>query len=797
MEYLEGETLAERLKKGALPLDQALRYAIEIADALDKAHRQGVVHRDLKPGNIMLTKAGAKLLDFGLAKLRTRGTQGTDGFSAATTQSAPLTERGMLMGTVPCMAPEQVQGRDTGARGDLFSFGAVLYEMVTGQRPFTGDNQASLIAKIIEVDPPPVSSLQPITPGALDRVVMTCLVKDPDRRWQTATDLQRQLVWVREGLGDQRDLARDARRPRWRHVAVWSAAGGLALGAIAAWLAVPRQLVFPAAVTRATIELARDQTLDFREGADPLAISPDGKRVAYAASGDGGVQLYVRELDALEARPLPGTVGAQYPFFSPDGEHVAFAADGRLQRVALAGGAPVPIASAPAVSGAGTWSPDGSIVFDADRGLMRVDASGGQPERVVSRNPEINELTHRYPRFLPDGRGLLSTVHSLEGFEPAAVAVLDLRTAEWHVVSVGEQAQYLPTGHVLFHGGSGEEGELHAVPFDLDTMSPRGALVSVLEEVFRARNGGAAYYAISDTGTLVYAPGGLAKTLVRVDKSGHRTPLLDDRLGFRFPRLSPDGGRIAVTIDPRPSEVWVYDLTRGTRVPLSTEGHSLTSAWTADGRRVAYRYGNDIHWRAADGSRAAEPLLEQPDPVATPGAWSADGEWLVFKRQSRESGWDIWVRRRDGEPQPLVATPTNETQPRLSPDGRWLAYSSDESGNFQIYVQRFPNVGDGRWTISRDGGHTPVWAPDGSALYYMNDATLRAVNIEVQGDALIAGVPAVLFDGPYSTTQDNNYDIFPDGEHFLMVEADPDANPSRLHLVLNWFEELKARVPVD
>ena len=568
MEYLEGETLAQRIQKGALPPDRALTIAIEIADALDKAHRQGIVHRDLKPGNIMLTKSGAKLLDFGLAKLRKPAVVGAEGYSAATTQSVALTAQGTVMGTLPYMAPEQVEGKEADARTDIFSFGAIIYEMLTGRRPFQGESQASLIAEIIQVEPPAVSTLQPATPPGVDRFITTCLSKDRDERWQTATDLKRELQWMHDHPRQPDSLAPVAERSQRRRTVGWRAIAvvSVLLVGLVLWQMIPRDSSSDV-VTRTTIELPANQQLDFRGASDPLAISPDGERLVYAASADGRLQLYVRELDAFNARPIAGTDGARYPFFSPDGEEVAFIADGVLQRVPVAGGAAVPICDVPTIGRAGTWGSDDTIVFAGDSGLLRVDAAGGTPTPITSGNAEIDRLTHRYPRFLPDGRGIVSTVRFLPGFEPETVAVLDLESRDWHVVGPGVQGQYLPSGHhLIFHAGSGEEGELHAVPFDIDEMTVTGARVSVLEGMFRGRNGGAAYYVVSDNGTLAFAPGGQAHTLVRVDRLGRRTPLFEERLGFRFPRLSPDGTRLAVTIDPRPSEIWVYDLGRGSRV---------------------------------------------------------------------------------------------------------------------------------------------------------------------------------------------------------------------------------------
>jgi serine/threonine-protein kinase len=803
MEYLDGETLAQRLQKGALPLDQALTIAIEIADALDKAHRQGIVHRDLKPGNIMLTKAGAKLLDFGLAKLRKSGTVGATGFSAATTQTEPLTGRGTILGTLQYMAPEQLEGKEADTRTDIFALGTVIYEMVTGRKAFEGRSQANLIAAIIQMDPPAVSSIRPVTPPALDRIVATCLAKDPDERWQTATDLKRELDWVNEQSATTGQMVPATTATSRRIGLVWGAGGLLTLALVVAlvWQPAGRDAASPPVVSRTTITLPDSQQLNLAGGADPLAISPDGSLVAYAADIGGRRQLYLRGLDAFDAEPVPGTEGAQYPFFSADGSQVAFFADGKLQRVSTSGGAPVPVCEVATIGRAGTWGSDGTIVFGAGTGLMRVDAAGGTPEPIVSGDSEMDARILGYPRFLPDSRGLVVTVFGLPGFEPSAVAVLDLETSEWHVVGVGVQAQYLPSGHLVYHAGSGEEGELHAVPFDLDEMVVRGARVSVLEDVFRARNSGAAYYAIADNGTLVFAPYSLEHTLVRVDRDGQRTPLSDDRLGFRFPRLSGDGRRVAVTIDPRPSEVWVYDLDRGTRIPLATDGHSIAAVWTTDSRRVAYRYEGDIYWRAADGSTPAQPLLESPGSVPgtpwSPSVWSSDGRWFLFMSEDPQTGWDVWARDADGELAPVIKSLANEMHPRLSPNGRWVAYSSDESGRDEVYVQPFPDVAEGRWTISTDGGHTPIWSPDGNRLFYVRGAELMDVLVRYQPDRFAAGAPEVLFDGPFDQTQDGNYDVFPDGEHFLMIETDPNARPNRLHVVQNWFEELKARVPTN
>ena len=525
-----------------------------------------------------------------------------------------------------------------------------------------------------------------------------------------------------------------------------------------------------------------------------MAISPDGNRIAYVAASGGIEQLFLRHLNSFDVSVVTGSEGARYPFFSPDGSQVAFFADGQLQRVSIDGENPTRICDVDNVGRGGSWGPDDTIVFvGGSSGLMRVDAAGGTPEPLTSGDPVVEAKRHAWPRFVPDGRAAISSIDDPGGLPELAVLVLD--TGEWHRLGSGTQGQYLPSGHLVYHAGRGAEGELHAVAFDLDQVTTLGAPVSVLDGIFRASNGGAAYFAIADTGALVFAPGGLGHTLVRVDRDGSREPLSDDRHGFRFPRFSPDGGRVAVTIDPRPSQIWVYDIERQSRIPLTAERHSITPVWTSDGRRVAYRSVGDINWRAADGSSEEELILVKP-LAQSPDSWSPDGQSLIFMEQHATNGWDIWMVSAGGDPEPLIATSANEMNARLSADGRWLAYHSDESGRAEIYVRPFPNVNERRWTISVRGGISPVWSSDRRELFYMNGADVMAVSVDTIEGTFTAGTPERLFDGPFDTTQADNFDISPDGTHFVMIEADPDARPSRFQLVINWSQELKERVPV-
>ena len=783
MEYLDGETLAQRLEKGALPLDQALTVAIEIADALDKAHRQGIVHRDLKPGNIMLTKAGAKLLDFGLAKLRKPGTIGADGYSA-TTESAPLTARGSLLGTLPYMAPEQLEGKEADHRTDIFAFGALVYEMATGQRASTGDSQASLIAAILERQPVPMSTLRPLTPTRLDEIVGTCLAKDPDDRWQSAGDVARQLQWITSTQQTSEISSPVAVVRRRGGVIAAGVVAAVIVVAIVLWtaLAGPNLSLPTPSVTRTTIAVSTELELVVDSQSASLALSPDGLLLAFVGRREERDLLYLRPLDSFEATPLAGTDGAEYPFFSPDGQAIAFFADGQLQRVSVLGGTPVRICSVPSVGRGGTWGSDGTIVFDPGRsGLMRVAATGGTPEPVTSRNPDIDAQNHTWPRFLAGSGALLSTVGS-------RLFLLSPESGEWEELGPGREPTYVPSGHLVYHAG---DGEVHAVAFDLDSLKVTGVPASVLDGVFRAGDGGGAFFRVAQSGTLVYVPYGIERRLVRVDRDGVRTPLTDDLRGFRLPRFSPDGRHVAVAIDPRPSEVWVYDLERQSRVPLAGV---LSTVWTRDGRRVAFALRGDLAWQAADGSTSAEVLLERP-ATQFPMSWSPDGRLLTFDDRHPTDGYDIWVLPVDGEPRPLVATPADETNGEFSPDGRWLAYESDVSGRVEVYVRPFPEVSELRVPISTGGGHTPVWSPDATEIFYMTGTAVMVVSVQDTGDTLVPGLPEQLFSGPFDAQQRWNFDVAPDGASFVMVEIDPDLVPSRFQVVQHWFDELQRLVP--
>jgi Tol biopolymer transport system component len=700
---------------------------------------------------------------------------------------------GVLLGTAAYMSPEQARGQSVDKRTDVWAFGCLLYEMLTGRALFGRPTISDTIAAVIEREPE-WSALPPSVPTPVRRLMRRCLQKDPRQRFRDIGDVR---MAIDEALTSPADDGGEgparARGPQ-AFRSVLGAAVLVALGSVvvSVWALSNRRDDVAATVTRTTVILPSNAELDAGQTTAPLALSPDGRQLAFVAGSEGRTRLHLRAFDTFTTKPIEGTDGAQYPFFSPDGAWVAFFADEKLKRVSIAGGAPVPICDAPAFGRGGTWGGDGMIVFArASSGLLMVPAAGGKPEPVASRDAAVDARFHAWPQFLPDGQHLLSTVTGLVAENQSALAVLSLKDRSWHVLGPGSQAQYLSPGYLVYHDTNAREGQLSAVPFDPGTATLRGTPISVLDGVFRAANNGAAFFALAQTGALVFAPGGFARGLVFVDRQGRRTPLTNERQGFRFPRFSPDGRKVAVDVDPRPSQLFIYDVDRASRMPLSNGG--ITPVWTPDGQRVAFSFRGGISWKPADGSRAEEQLLEVGRP-ANPTSWSADGRVLIFQEDDPVTQYDIWVSPRGEKPRPLIATPSREMGGRLSPDGRWLAYYSNESGRNEVYVRPFPNVNEQRWTVSTAGGQSPAWSPDGRELFYMNAAAMMAVSIQTRGPSLAAGTPEFLFDGPFDTTQDMNFDVSPDGTRFVMVEADPDASPTRLQVVLNWPAELKEKV---
>jgi Tol biopolymer transport system component len=803
MEYLEGETLAARSERGPLPLDQVLKIAVQVASALDKAHRQGIIHRDLKPGNIMLTKSGAKLLDFGLAKAAVPLTAGS-ALTAEATRNTPVTQQGTIVGTFQYISPEQLEGKQADTRSDIFSFGAVLYEMLTGRRAFPGKSQISVISAILEKDPEPISTLQPLTPPALERAVKRCLAKDPEDRWQTVRDLELELKWIAES-GSQSTMAPAASvtrlRARWLGSLLWAAISLLLAGITGTVIWNLKPVPAPQPVSRAVITMPPGQRLVLSDQ-PALAISPDGTKLVYVGAQGNTQQLYLRAMDSLEATPVPNTEGATIPFFSPDGQSLGFFADGKLKIVSMGGGSARSLADAKFPRGA-SWGTLGMIVFGPTsfRALHQVSDAGGTPQPLT--HFEQGEVANAWPDLLPGSKVVVFAASQNTGnWTNAHLVVQTIETGERRALSVvGTQPRYAPTGHLIFAQG----GVLMAVPFDARRLEVTGAAIPLVEGILQSPATGDAQYSISDTGSLVYIPGNVRasqRQLVWVNRKGAEQPVAAPARSYRYPRVSPDDREVAATIDDQESQVWLYDLFRDTLTRLTFEGNTnLAPSWTPDGKRISFQSNEagpaNIYWQLADGSSAMERLTSL-DTTQVPSSWTPDGQYLAYIGISPTTGYDIWVLHlSDHKSQPFLQTQYNETSPRFSPDGHWLAYVSDESGRYEVYVQPFPGPG-GKRQISTGGGTEAVWNPNGKELFYRDGNKLMAVDVATQ-PGFSASKPKLLFEGRYQPTPLTfpNYDVSHDGQRFLMlkpVEAGEGA-PAQINIVLNWFEELKRRVP--
>ena len=812
MEYIEGETLAERLSKGALPLDTALEYGIQIVDGLHEAHRAGIVHRDLKPGNVMLTKPGVKLLDFGLAKLLDEklGSETSD----APTKHRNLTQEQAVIGTLQYMAPEQLESQPADARTDIFVLGAVLYEMVTGHKAFEGKSQASLIHAIMGVEPPPISTRQPMTPPVLDHVVKTCLAKDPDERWQTAGEVGRNLKWIREA-GSESNVSAPAavtRGGRRRVVdAFLGAALATALTGIVVWTFMRPDAPH---VSRATIPAPPGQPISMSNSSVDLAISPDGSRIVYAGRTESGERrLFIRRLDQYEPEVLDETgPDPRNPFFSPDGSWVGYVdavRPGRLMKVSTLGGPPLAICAVPTYSVRGaSWGSDDNIIFAVTRdGLFRVPASGGEPEILASPRTDAGRSFYGWPHVLPGAKAVLFTAFS-EVFSPdtASTEVLSLETGEQKTLMPGgSNARYATSGHILY----GAQDTVRAMRFDLDRLEVSGTPIPVVEQI-SMKFSGAANFDVADDGSLVYIPGsstGLdALRLVWVNRDGEEAPIAIAPAAYNWARVSPDGARLAVSlIDKGGQDVWIYELARGTLSRVTT-GPAIDNVplWTPDSQRVVFaslREGGRFSFflKAADGTGQVEKLVtSDTDGIFRPFAWSRDGNVLVLDYGSGDIG--IVSMEKDPTVQPLIQTEADEGSPSISPDGAWIAYSSDQTGEGEIYVERFPELGE-RQQVSTDGGVGPLWSPNGHELYYRRGDAMMAVPVE-QGPPLTLGVPTVLFEGGYHQRPrpGRRYDISPDSTRFLMMKDETtgdESAPVQIRIVFNWFEELKQLVPTD
>jgi serine/threonine-protein kinase len=799
MQYLEGETLASRLARGSargLPLDDALRVAVEIASALDGAHRAGVVHRDLKPGNVMLTSGGAKLLDFGLAKSQTAVIAGA-GQSMLPTTPPDLTAQGAILGTLQYMSPEQLEGGSVDARTDIFAFGALLYEMCTGRRPFEAKSTAGLIAAILERDAAPVSSLQPLAPASLDRVVATCLTKSPDDRWQTARDLLRELKWLADGR-DAQPLGGSA-----RHRVAWTVAVVCAIVAVVAAVVAVwgwRRVTPSSEASAARVDVAAPSGVRFANDVLPiLALSPRGTDLVYVGEREGVTQLYVRRLDAFETKPIPGTEGAIGPFFSPDGQWVGFSADGKLKKVSLSGGVPVTLADAGGGFFGGTWGSDGTIVFaPTDVGFARVSSNGGDARSLTTLDATKKDGGHLWPSFLPDGKSVLMTVGTVgTSLERASIDLLSLESGRrTTLIPGGTYARYVPSGHIVY----GTSGTIMAVPFDVATLTVTGQAVPMVDGVVQSQMG-AVQFSVSDTGTLAYVAGALRtprRSLVWMDRTGISTPLPLPRRPYVGPRLSPDGRTIAFGIQGATHDVWISAVERDTLTRLTFGADGYWPMWTPDGTRVVFQSNPDGPWNMystpVDRSVAPERLLRS-DRTQVALSISPDGQALAFTEIHPTTAEDIWIFSfTQRKARPFAVTAASEFSPSIAPDGRWLAYHSNETGRDEVYVQRFPDGGQ-KEQVTSGGGRYPRWRRDGRELFFLNEG--RMMTMDVEGTTGFTHTqPRELFTVKGIVIPTVPYDVTADGQRFVFaLEDDPGPGPTHVNLAQGWFAELIRRSP--
>ena len=788
MEYIEGETLADRLARGPLPLEELLRVAIQISDALDRAHRQGLVHRDLKPGNIMLTKGGAKLLDFGLARATGLGQAGD---LSSPTMSRPLTAEGTIVGTFQYMAPEQLEGREADARSDLFALGAVLYEMATGQRAFHGKSQASLIAAILKETPRPISSVNAVYPPALDRAIMRCLEKDPDDRYQTARDLLLEMRWIREAGSRAGVPAPVAAKRKQRERTAWIVAVtamAVALG-LGGWMLLHR----PPKPLAIRFLIAAPAGLRY---ADTPIVSPDGKYVAYNGADSTGItRIWLRPLASLDAQPLPGTDGASRPFWSPDSRSVAFMADSKLKKVPIDGG-PSQVVCESGSSGDGSWTRSGVILFDGTQmdSVRAVSASGGTAYPATWIDRARGETGAAWPQVLPDGRHFLY-LGLTSSPERVALKVGDLKSRKTKTLLTGPISRivYVEPGYLIY----ARERALIAQRFDTRSLELVGEARPVTDDV--TAGGGTATnaeFSASENGVLVFrgGQGATRAQLTWVDRAGRRLGDVGEPGQFFVVSLSPDGKKLAYDVATTSADIWIRDLTRDVSTRFTFDpSMDFEPLWSSDGSRIVFtsdRTGqNEPYVKDASGGRPETPVVTK-GPWLIAGDWSPDGRFIAAIHLTSSTRWDIWIVPLDGStaPYPFIDGPYGEFHPRFSPDGKWLAYSSNESGRREIYMQPFPGPG-GKVQISSNGARDPRWRRDGRELYFLGeDGWLYAVSMGTEG----VGRPERLFTGmlPDPTTDGRTYDVTADGQRFLIRKPVGDAQIPATTVYVNWLEAL-------
>jgi len=809
LELLDGQTLAERLLEGPLPVTEAVRIAIQIGSALDRAHRSGITHRDLKPANVMLTRTGAKLLDFGLAKPSAPAVAAS-GLSMLPTTPPNMTTQGTIIGTFQYMAPEQVEGLEADARTDIFAIGALLFEMIAGYAPFQGKTRAALLGAILKDNPPPLSTVQPTTPKTLDRLVTRCLAKDPDDRWQSVRDIVHELEWIAAGSDGEAATAPPkpaSGRSGWIG---WLVAAALAVAFVAAiFMNRPRS-----AANQETVQFSIPPpdrtTFGTPTGggtgiAPQVAISPDGRTIAFVTSADGSFRLWLRPIASTESHLLAGTEGAAFPFWSPDSRSLGFFSNGKMKKVAAAGGPVITLCDA--VSGrGGAWSPDNVILFAPSTAgpMLRVSAAGGEPTAASALDTDYAETNHRFPQFLPDGKRFIFTATvgtCCPAMKPGRLRIGTLGSMDApEIMKLDTSIAIVASGHLLFN----RENTLMAQPFDAVNGRLAGERFPIIEGVVSE---GSRYISAtaSVTGTLVYGPRRAMAPgrLVWLSRNGHEMATVGKPSVYSSVSLSPDETKVAVgatTGQPPNRDIWIVDTTTGADRRLTfTPEDDNAPLWSPDGKRIVFQ-----------GMRQGKLTLRLQDTTATGGDdllldrsvdstgllgslvatdWSRDGRYIVYMRSPGVAGsTDLWVRPMFGEQPPLavVQGAASEQQGTISPDGRWIAFMSNESGLPQVYVAPFPPA-PGRYMVSRDGGLSPQWRADGKELFFMAfDSTIMAATV-TSTDHFESQTPHPLFAAAISTsTQGRQYAASRDGSRFLVNLIDRQNTATPFTAVVNW-----------
>jgi len=823
MELVVGETLAERIKReGLVPVEEALKIAVQIAEALEAAHEKGIIHRDLKPANVKVTPEGkVKVLDFGLAKAFADDTVDSNP-SQSPTLSAVATMQGVLLGTAAYMSPEQARGKVVDKRTDIWALGCVLYEMLTGKQAFQGEDITDILAAVVRAEPD-WNRLPLNTPLSIRTLLRRCLQKDRALRMRDAGDAR---IEIQEALAAPATAVTSTADPAirgWRDRLPWAAAAVLALIAITSTIGFVLRAPKPPQslqAVRLSAEIGADASL-YTDFGPAALFSPDGMRLAFLASGaDQKRRIYVRSLDQSQAIALSGTENAGDAFFSPDGQWIGFFADGKLKKISAQGGAAVTLCDAPNDRG-GSWGEDGTIVFSPTNqvALSKVSSAGGTAQPLTTLDKQAGENTQRWPQVLPGGKAILFTSNTVggtnAGFEDSDIVVYSMASGQRKTVQHGGfYARYLPSGHVVYM----HEGTLFAAPFDLKRLEVTGQPKPIFEGVVSNPFYAGAQFSFSDTGNLVYIAGGVPRQNVSIywmDREGKFQPLRETPGNYHNPAFSPDGKRLALEIDDgKRNDIWVYEWERDTLTRLTFAGEMNTyPVWTPDGQRIVYSSrekggADNLWWIRADGGGNAQRLTESKSAQAA-GSWRPDGKVLALDQENprtdstiftitiegdEKSGW------KPGEPKPFVNSAFSEARPTFSPDGRWLAYVSNESGSFEVYVRPFPGPG-GKWQISTGGGLYPKWSRNGRELFYRTeDSKIMVVTYTASGDSFRGDKPQLWSPGQFTERGQGNYnfDLHPDGKRFAVLKApstEQVAPANRVSFNFNFFDEIRRKVP--